>query len=428
MQLQALLSLLDSPDPLPALTDLYGNHPGTLQDQKNRYVELVKQFQEVFPNDTGVDLFSSPGRTEVGGNHTDHNAGRVLAAAVNLDILAVVSPTDDRNIVIDSWGYRKIEVDSRNLEKLEEEVATPAALVRGICARMQQHGYRTGGFHACFTSRVPNGSGLSSSAAFEVMVVTILNHLYNGGNISPIETAMIGQYAENVYFGKPCGLMDQTTSAVGGFVTIDFKDFQKPIVHKVDYEFANNGYSLAIIGTGGSHADLTFEYAAIESEMKSVARFLGGQVLREFSAGEVLEQIPAMRGKVSDRAILRALHFFSDDARVARQVQALEDNRFGDFLQLVVESGYSSWMLNQNVFSTRNVSEQGVSLALAVAESMLKDRGAWRVHGGGFAGTIQAFVPDDVVDDFFAQMGAIFGAENCHQISIRAKGAIKLDF
>jgi galactokinase len=259
------------------------------------------------------------------------------------------------------------------------------------------------------------------------MVVTILNHLFNAGRVSPIEAAQISQFAENQYFGKPCGLMDQTTCAVGGFVTIDFKDFAQPIVHKVDYRFAGNGYSLAIIGTGGSHADLTDEYAAIEGEMKSVARFLGGKVLREFSAEKVLADISSLRGKVSDRAILRALHFFADDARVARQVNALETKQFEVFLNLVIESGLSSWTLCQNVFSTKSVSEQGVSIALAIAETILKNRGAWRVHGGGFAGTIQAFVPDELAQQFFSQMSAVFGEENCHQISIRSRGATFID-
>lgn len=426
MNPQAIIDQLSLTTLPPLFADLYGNHPAILEAQKKRYLRLVRRFHEVFPNDLDVSLFSSPGRTEVGGNHTDHNAGRVLAAAVDLDIVAVVAPTSDRQIVIDSEGYRKIIVDIDRHEVVEQEKGLPPSLVRGICARMGSLGMRIGGFHACFASNVPNGSGLSSSAAFEVLVATILNEAYNGGEIPPIQVAQIGQYAENNYFGKPCGLMDQTTCAVGGFVTIDFKDFANPLVHKVDYQFANNGYSLAIIGTGGSHADLTEDYAAIEQEMKSVARALGGNVLREISAQDVFENIPELRGKTGDRAILRAMHFYADDARVAKQVEALEHNRFDEFLQLVVESGHSSWMYNQNVFSTRSVSAQGVSLALAVSASILKGRGAWRVHGGGFAGTMQAFVPNELAERFFSEMTRIFGKEHCFQIAIRASGAVKL--
>jgi galactokinase len=428
MEPQVLLNQIETSVSLPVFVDLYGNNPVTLKAQKERYLQLIRRFLEIFPSSKDIALFSSPGRTEVGGNHTDHNGGRVLAAAVNLDILAVVTSSENRQIVIDSEGYRKIVVDIDRHEVIEQEKSSPASLVRGICARMTQLGFIIGGFHACLASQVPNGSGLSSSAAFEVMIVTILNQLYNSGIISPIIAAQISQFAENNYFGKPCGLMDQTTCAVGGFVTIDFKDFAHPIVHKVDYQFANNGYSLAIIGTGGSHADLTDEYAAIEGEMKSVARAFGGKVLRDLKAENVLANIASIRGKLSDRGILRAIHFYADDARVVKQVAALENNQFDTFLKLVIESGYSSWMLCQNVFTTKNVSEQGVSIALAVSQTVLEGRGAWRVHGGGFAGTIQAFVPNDLAPDFFAQLGTIFGKENCHQISIRSKGAIKIDF
>lgn len=427
MRPQAIIDLISSTAAHPALVGLYGENPAALETQQKRVLHMLNRFRKVFPHAGDVCLFSSPGRTEVGGNHTDHNAGRVLAAAVDLDILAVAAPTNDRRIVIDSEGYRKIIVDIDQLEIVEQEKSMPAALVRGICARMVQLGFKIGGFHAGFESDVPNGSGLSSSAAFEMMVATILNDMYNQGSITPIQKAQIGQFAENTYFGKPCGLMDQTTCAVGGFVTIDFQDFTNPIVHKVDYQFANNGYSLAIIGTGGSHADLTDDYASIEREMKSVAQVLGGKVLREFSAAQVLNNIPVLREKVNDRAILRALHFFADDARVVKQVEALEKNQFETFLRLVVESGYSSWMLNQNVFSTKSVEEQGVSLALAVAETILKGRGAWRVHGGGFAGTIQAFVPNDLADRFYHKMAEIFGKEHCFQVAVRSKGAIKLE-
>lgn len=427
MEPQALIRQIESTKDLQALVDLYGSNPTVLSAQKKRYTQLIRRFGEVFSPEDKINLFSVPGRTEVGGNHTDHNAGRVLAAAVNLDILAVVAQSSERRIVIDSEGYRKIIVDIDHLDVIEAEKSTPAALVRGVCSQMVMLGYEIGGFNACFASQVPNGSGLSSSAAFEVMIVNILNHLFNFGKVDPITAALISQYAENHFFGKPCGLMDQTTCAVGGFVTIDFQDFAHPIVHKVNYQFAGNGYSLAIIGTGGSHADLTDDYAAIATEMKSVAQIFGGKVLREIPADKVFSNIYNLREKVSDRAILRALHFYGDDARVVKQVAALENNQFDLFLKLVIESGLSSWTLLQNVFSTKNVSEQGVSLALAVSQAVLAERGAWRVHGGGFAGTIQAFVPNDLAPLYFSKMEAIFGAENCHQISIRSKGAVKIN-
>ena len=425
-QIQELLTLLNASTQPQGLIDLYGNKEDVLKSQKDRYCHLIQRFQAAYPGNHNVNFFSSPGRTEVGGNHTDHNAGRVLAAAVNLDILSLIEKTTDHWIVIDLEGYRPIKVDIQNLEVIEQEKYTPAALVRGVCARLKQLGYAIGGFHGCMTSSVPNGSGLSSSAAFELMVVAILNDLYNQGKIQPVLAAQIGQFAENEYFGKPCGLMDQTTCAVGGFVTIDFKDFANPIVHKVDYQFAESGFSLAIIGTGGSHADLNEDYAAIENEMKSVAKALGGKVLREFSAEKVLENIAFLRGKVNDRAILRALHFYADDNRVVQQVAALESSAFDRFLELIIESGYSSWMLCQNVFSPKNPGEQGIAIALAVSEAILKGHGAWRVHGGGFAGTIQAFVPDHLVPEYMQKMASIFGKENCHLISIRSKGATRV--
>lgn len=307
-QVQEIIDLLNAAIPPQALIELYGKRDEVLQQQKDRYCGLAKRFQEAHPETREVTFFSSPGRTEVGGNHTDHNAGRVLAAAVNLDIVCLVGKTTSGWITIDSEGYRPIRVDTSKLQIIEQEKFSPAALVRGICARMKQLGYQIGGFQGSMTSRVPNGSGLSSSAAFEMMVVAILNHLYNQGNINPVLAAQIGQFAENQYFGKPCGLMDQTTCAVGGFVTIDFKDFAHPVVHKVNYQFASSGYSLVITGTGGSHADLNEDYAGIENEMKSVARALGGKVLRDVSEEKLMENIALLRGKVNDRALLRALH------------------------------------------------------------------------------------------------------------------------
>ena len=376
---------------------LYGDAPGTLSSQRERYRSLLANFVSTFPNRERIEIFSSPGRTEVGGNHTDHNAGRILAAAVNLDILMVAAGNDEGVIRIYSEGYSPSVVSLAELDPVEEEKYTAASLIRGVCARFKQLDFKAGGFDAVASSRVPKGSGLSSSAAYEVLIAAILNDLYNQGELHPVLLAQIGQYAENEYFGKPCGLMDQITCAVGGFVTIDFQDFANPLVKKVDYDFASSGYMLVIVDTAGDHAGLNAEYQALEHEMKSVARALGGQVLRQFSLEQLLDQIPSIRGTVSDRAILRAVHFYQDDRRVVEQVEALEAKDFPRFLDLIVESGESSWMLCQNCYTPKSIDVQGITLALAASEALLKGRGAWRVHGGGFAGTIQAFVPDDLL-------------------------------
>lgn len=421
-----IVDVLQSDRANQVLATLYGSAPAELQKQRGRYSQTIEQFTRVFPRATEIELFSAPGRTEVGGNHTDHNAGRVLAAAVDLDIIAAVSRNEDGVVRVRSETYPAGDVKIDELAVIESEKFTSTALIRGVCARLKQLGYEIGGFDAYTTSNVPEGSGLSSSAAFEVLVVAILNELFNAGRVDPVLAAQIGQYAENFYFGKPCGLMDQTTCAVGGFVTIDFADFDSPVVRKVEYDFAASGYSLVIVNTGGSHADLHSDYIALENEMKDVARALGGEVLREFTKKDVLDRVSYLRSKVSDRAILRALHFFGDDQRVVDQVQALESNDFGHFLDLVIESGRSSWMLCQNCYSCSNVEQQGISLALAVTGDTLAGRGAWRVHGGGFAGTIQAFVPGDLLDPYVEQMWAIFGQDSCHALMIRPAGAVRL--
>lgn len=418
---------LDAGQASASLKSLYGDRPANLNRQRQRYASLIAKFAAAFPDITEVELFSVPGRSEVGGNHTDHNAGRVLAAAVDLDAIAVAGKTVTGVITLQSEGYPASVVNVSELEPIEAEKNTSTALVRGVCARMKQMGYQIGGFKAFAASDVLKGSGLSSSAVYEVLVVTILSHLYNQGKVDPILAAQIAQYAENQYFGKPCGLMDQTTCAVGGFVTIDLKDFAKPVVKKVDFDFASSGYALVIVDTGGNHADLTDDYAGVEREMKSVARALGGKVLREFSLEQVLANLAGLRTKVNDRALLRAMHFYQDDQRVVGEVAALEHNQFNRFLALVVESGYSSWMLNQNIYPPKNVAEQGVSLALAVSEELLKGKGAWRVHGGGFAGTIQAFVPGDLLGDYSQRMRAIFGDHSCYELTIRPAGAVKVD-
>ncbi len=409
------------------LTRLYGSKPGVVQQQTRRYIQAIEEFQQIFPQQTNIALFSSPGRTEVGGNHTDHNAGRILAAAVDLDIIAVVAPNDKNQIRVKSEGYSQDLIDLNQLEPMVSERFTSAALARGVCARMKELDYKIGGVDAYATSTVPKGSGLSSSAAYEVLVAVIENDLYNKSCIDPVLLAQISQYSENNYFYKPCGLMDQTTCAVGGFVTIDFKDFEHPIVRKVDFDFDASGFSMVIVDTGGNHADLNEDYTALEHEMKSVARVFGGQVLREFSAQIVLDNMAEVRSKVNDRAVLRALHFYADDQRVVDQVAALEKNDFQEFLRLIIESGYSSWMWCQNCYSHKNIEEQGISIALAVSEKLLKGKGAWRVHGGGFGGTIQVFVPNDFLEQYVHEMNAVFGAGSCHELMIRPAGALRLE-
>jgi galactokinase len=408
------------------LKSLYGSDPDVLQKQALRYTAVLISFQETYPNNEAA-VFSSPGRSEIGGNHTDHNHGRVLAGAVNLDNIAVAAKNNSNVIRILSADYPPFEVDLSNLIPDKNEFYTSASLVRGICSRMKQLGFSIGGFDAVIDGEVPKGSGLSSSASFEVLIGTILGELFNEGKLDPITNAIIGQYAENNFFGKPCGLMDQTACAVGGFITIDFADPSKPIVKKVNFDFTKTGFALVITDTGGNHADLNDEYASLPVEMKSVAKVLGTSVLREVILQQIVDAIPELREKTGDRAILRAYHFQVDNARVVKQVEALEQNNFPDFLQMVIESGYSSFMYNQNIFPVNNVKEQGVSLALALSEMILKGHGAWRVHGGGFAGTIQAFVPQQLLSKYISTLEHVFGKGSCKKLFIRNTGSSKVE-
>jgi galactokinase len=388
----------------------------------------MAEFQKSYGTDD-VDLFSSPGRTEIGGNHTDHNYGRVLAGAVNLDMIAVAAKNDTNIMRIKSAGYPEFQVDLSELAIDESQFYTSSALVKGICARMKQLGYEIGGFDACIDGRVPKGSGLSSSASFEVLVGAIINHLFNDGKMSAVENGIIGQWSENNYFGKPCGLMDQTACSVGGLITIDFKDPAKPIVKEVDFDFVSTGFALVITDVGGGHDDAASqaEYASLPTEMKAVAAVLGAKVLREVTLEQIVDKIPEIRKITGDRAILRAYHFQGDNQRVVDQVAALENNDFQAFLKMVVESGYSSYMYNQNIFDVVHKDDQVVSLALALSEMVLKGKGAWRVHGGGFGGTIQAFVPQDLLDKYVETLEHVYGKGSCHKLFIRAKGSIKLD-
>lgn len=405
--------------------ELYGTETAELKRNARRYAGLLKQFNSEFGK-RDAKFFSSPGRTEIGGNHTDHNWGRVLAGAVNLDNVAVAGKNDSDVIRILSEGYPRFEVNLSSLKPLESERYTSAALVRGICSRFKELKFVIGGFDACIDGGVPKGSGLSSSASFEVLIGAILSQLFNNGKVDPIRNAIIGQYSENNYFGKPCGLMDQTACAMGGLITIDFRDPSKPEVKKVNFDFVATGFSLVITDTGGNHADLNDEYASLPADMKAVAATLGAKVLRQVTLDQVLQIAPEIREKVGDRAILRAVHFHGDNQRVVDQVAALEKKDFKSFLGMVVDSGYSSYMYNQNIYPVKNVKEQGVSLALALSELVLKGEGAWRVHGGGFAGTIQAFVPQKLLNKYIGTLEHVYGKGSCRKLFIRSQGAGKV--
>lgn len=408
------------------LRGLYGNDTAELKRNAGRYESLINLFEKHFGKKE-VEIFSSPGRTEIGGNHTDHNWGRVLAGAVNLDNICVAAKNDTNIIRIFSEGYPPFEVDLSEIKPIEKERFTSAALVRGICARFKELGHATGGFDACIDGGVPKGSGLSSSASFEVLIGVILSELFNNGKVDPIQNAIIGQYSENNYFGKPCGLMDQVACAMGGLITIDFADPSKPVVKKVSFDFTATGFSLVITDTGGSHADLNDEYASIPADMKAVAESLGAKVLRQVTLDQILQAAPGIREKVGDRALLRAIHFQTDNQRVVDQVKALEKNDFKAFLDMVTDSGYSSYMYNQNIFAVISPREQGVSMALALSELVLKGKGAWRVHGGGFAGTIQAFVPGNLLAEYVVKLEHFFGKGSCKTLFIREQGAVKVE-
>ncbi len=397
-----------------------------VKEQYDRYCSLADDFDEVFSSDRDVRLFSAPGRTEVGGNHTDHNHGRVLAAGINLDAIALASKNDDNTVRVKSRGYAMDVIDLSDLSVHKDEDGHSPALVRGVCQGFLNNGYNVGGFDAVTASRVLSGSGLSSSAAYEVLVGTMLNYLYNDGKVDPVTIAKIAQYAENEYFGKPCGLMDQMACSVGSFITIDFKDPSEPVIEKVDFDFASCGHSLCIVDTKGSHSNLTDEYAAIRLEMESVAAQFSKKVLREVDEKDFFVKIPELRKAVGDRAVLRAMHFYKDNERVLREVDALKKNDFEQFKKLVIESGDSSYMYNQNVFAVKQPEVQPVSIALALSEQVLDGKGAWRVHGGGFAGTIQAFVPNELLEEYKTTLEAVFGEGSCYVLAIRPVGGAEI--
>ena len=399
-----------------------------LKEQRERYRKAIDSYREYFGGiGDGYRLFSAPGRTEVGGNHTDHNHGKVLAASVNLDVIAVVEPIEVPKIALKSEGFEESIIEIEDAEVKENEKNTSEALIRGVIAGFRKHGYNVGGFKAYTTTSVLKGSGLSSSAAFEVLVGNILNHLYNGGSVSPVKIAQIAQYAENVYFGKPSGLMDQMASSVGGFVAIDFKDIESPLIEKINSEFESYDHALCIIDTKGSHADLTPEYAAIPGEMRQIAEHFSVQYLRQLCREDIMLNMDILRDEFGDRAVLRALHFFEENERVDRLSHALKAGDFKAFLDSIKESGNSSYKYLQNIFSPTDIKNQGLGIGLNAAERVLGRKGACRVHGGGFAGTIQAFVPLDLLKEFKMDMETIFGGGSCYILTIRKHGGVEVD-
>ena len=408
---------------LHTLEDIYS--PEALGMQKERYAAAAEKFEVIF-SERPQRFFSAPGRTEVGGNHTDHNHGCVMAAGVSLDVIAAVIPTDDNVIEVHSEGFPADKVDITDLAVHKTEEGSSAALIRGVAAGFVKNGHRVGGFKAYSTSNVLKGSGLSSSAAFEVLIGNIFNGLYNSHSVSDVEIAQLSQYAENVFFGKPSGLMDQMASSVGGFITIDFADTSKPVIESIPFDLGSSGYRLCIVDTKGSHADLTPEYAAIPAEMKSVASYFGQEVLRGIDREKIVSVLPKLRERFGDRAVLRALHFADENERVSAEADALRNGDTERFFAAVKESGRSSYMYLQNVYAVSNTAQQGLSLGLYLAQSVLGDRGAYRVHGGGFAGTIQAFVPDDLLESFRSTVEGCFGEGSCHVLSVRPFGGTEV--
>ncbi|MDD2534339.1 MAG: galactokinase family protein [Eubacteriales bacterium] len=406
------------------ITAVYGCPQSAAPLYADRLLNLLEAFQVNFPTENDqVALFSAPGRTEIGGNHTDHQHGHVLAGSVNLDIISVARPNGTSIVRILSEGFPMDVIDISDLAISEAEKNTSASLIRGVIARIHQLGFSVGGFDAYTSSNVLKGSGLSSSAAFEVLVGTIVNTFFANQQLTAVEIAQIGQYAENVYYGKPCGLMDQMASSVGGIIAIDFGDPLAPVVEPVQFDFAASGLALCIIDSGADHEDLTDEYAAITREMGAVAAHFGRQYLRQVAEADFMAQMATIRVKTGDRAVLRAMHFFAEDRRVANQAEALRHKKIDQFKQLILESGRSSASYLQNIFATGATKEQSVQLVLALCEKYLAPiGGAWRVHGGGFAGTIQAFVPAADVMEFKQKMEAVLGARSCHVLAIRPIG------
>lgn len=407
---------------------LYGGDKSIIERQKQRYLKAADNFIRLYPNRSNIEVYSAPGRTEIGGNHTDHQHGCVLAAAINLDIIGIVSFHDEGVIRLHSEGYPEDYVNLSDLSVNSEEKGTSASLIRGIVSGFNDNGVNIGGFDAYTVSDVLGGSGLSSSAAFEVLLGTIIDSHYNNSRAGAVEIAKIGQYAENEYFGKKSGLMDQMVSSVGGFVFIDFESTEDPVIKKIECNFETSGYQLYITDTKGSHADLTDDYVSVPAEMNLVAECFGKSFLREVNKNEFYKAIPELRKKCSDRAILRSAHFFSENERAELEASALLTGNFDEFLKLVRESGASSARWLQNLYSSSKPNEQGITLALLIGEKILSNVGAARVHGGGFAGTIQAFVPIDKCKAFESAMNSIFGVNSCYCLRIRNSGGVKIAY
>lgn len=425
MKPSQLISMIECGDADSMLKRIYVTD-SAVEEQKPRYIRTAKTFIELFGDDRDVMVLSAPGRTEICGNHTDHNNGKVLAASINLDAIAVAAKSDKPVINEKSEGHPMNTVDLTSLEPDPVNYGKSSSMIKGIAAKFKESGYTIGGFDACTTSDVMGGSGLSSSAAFEVLLGTVISHLYNDGKIDSVTIAKAAQYSENIFFGKPSGLLDQMASSVGSFVTIDFESTQNPVIKKVDFDFEKSNHALCIVDTHGNHSDLTDDYAAVRNEMESVAQAMGKSVLREIEYEDFLKAIPELTKKVNDRAIIRAMHFYNENIRVENAVSSLEKNDFDTFKKIIIDSGYSSYLYNQNVYSPSNPTEQKLSLALCLSQQLLEGKGAWRVHGGGFAGTIQAFVPLDMLEEYRQTMDAVFGEGSCYVLIIRPVGEARV--
>lgn len=422
---EEVITKLQNGDLDDAIKELYVTDDASCQ--RERYMSVINGYADIFGDAEEIALFSAPGRTEIGGNHTDHQHGCIIAGSVNLDVIAAVSFNNENIVRIKSKGYPMDEVSLDDLEIHKEEYDKAISLIRGVLKKISSMGYEIKGFNAYTESNVMKGSGLSSSAAFEVLIGTIVNNLCANNEISPVEIAKIGQFAENVYYNKPSGLLDQMASSVGAVVAVDFKDNDAPVVRKVDFNLSDYDHSLCIIDSGADHADLTHEYAAVTEEMRLVSEFFGKKFLREVSKSDFMANIKDIRKAVNnDRAILRAIHYFNDSDRAVAETEAVEKGDFTEFCKLNRESGRSSFMYLQNVYASSMPKSQAVSLTLALCDEILGDKGSFRVHGGGFAGTVQAFVPNDMVDEFKSKIESVLGEGMCHILSIRPVGGYRL--
>lgn len=423
MKVNDTMKQLESESAKKLLAELYGEE--AVEEQKKRYKDLVESFQKKFPEED-IFLFSSPGRTEISGNHTDHNYGKVLAGSINLDCVGVAAKNNSRKVSIVSETYNQsFVIDLDDLSPSEKKAGT-IDLVKGLLKGFLEKGYEIGGFNAYVTSNVISAAGVSSSASFEMLICSILNTFFNHGTMDTVAYSHIGKYSENVYWDKASGLLDQMACAVGGLITIDFKNPEAPVVEKIDFDFSSQNHSLIIVNTGKGHADLSADYSSVPAEMKKVAQFFGREVCAQITEEEVISQLQEVREYAGDRSVLRALHFFEENKRVEAEVLALKENRFEDFLKNITASGNSSWKWLQNCFTNSSFQEQGITVALALTELFIeeKKRGACRVHGGGFAGVIMAMLPKDIVEEYIAYIEKALGEGSAYPMSIRPYGAV----